>query len=428
MGEEDQQEFVDLRRRAEEILRGQPVDVADFSPKGMKRLVHELQAHQIELQLQNEELRRTQQAFADSRERYEDLFNLAPVGYFTLDEDGRILDANLTAATMLGYGRGELLKRLWIYFINPNDRDIYYRHRQQLLKTAKPQRCELRLVRKEGTPFYVRLDSIAILMGKADAYQVRMAVSDIGERKRVEQERTRLFEAVSRQRKTLKTQAQRLRQLAQQVVTAQEEERRRVSHELHDQAGQALTALKYSLAAALSILEKEETVEPEALRGRLKEAVALCEETMSQVRLLAHDLRPTTLDNVGLNLTLEGFCRDFAERTGLVIEYEGVEVPALPETAGISLYRVLQEALTNVAKHAHASHVWVRLHATANVVTLSVEDDGRGFEQPVAGLLSDQEKGIGLLGMHERMEALGGRLQISSQCCQGTRLTVSIPR
>jgi signal transduction histidine kinase len=224
-------------------------------------------------------------------------------------------------------------------------------------------------------------------------------------------ENARLFEQVRAGR-------ERLRRLTQQVVSAQEEERRRLSRELHDEAGQALTALKISL----DLIQSDLPVEAGSLRQRLAEAGALTETTMEQIRLLAYGLRPPALDAVGLSYTLEGLCRDFAERTQLSIGYAGAELPVLPEAANMCLYRVLQEALTNVAKHADANQVRVALRCDTETVNLLVEDDGQGFE-----VQAGTSAGIGLLGMQERIELLGGQLEIESWPGQGTRLTAHIP-
>ena len=221
----------------------------------------------------------------------------------------------------------------------------------------------------------------------------------------------RLFEQVQAGR-------ERLAWLAQQVVSAQEEERQRLSRELHDEAGQALTALKISL----ELIQSDLPVEAGSLRRRLGEAVALTETTMDQIRLLAHDLRPPALDTVGLTYTLEGLCRDFAERTQLSVDYIGAELPLLPEAVNICLYRFLQEAFTNVAKHAQASQVRIALRCDAETVSLSVEDDGKGFDEQ-----SRMSAGIGLLGMRERLEVLGGKLEIKSRPDQGSHLMACIP-
>jgi PAS domain S-box-containing protein len=214
-----------------------------------------------------------------------------------------------------------------------------------------------------------------------------------------------------------------LRRLTRQVVTAQEEDRRRVSRELHDEAGQALTALKINL----ELLQADLPAEFTALRQSLSEAIALTDETMDEMRRLAHTLRPPALDAVGLNPTLEDLCRDFARRTHLSVNYVGAEVSGLPDAAAICFYRVLQESLTNVARHAHADQVQVALRCDADRVSLSVEDNGRGFDTGGVISNSNQDAGIGLLGMRERLELLGGRLEINSRPGRGTRLVAHIP-
>ncbi|MDH4137268.1 MAG: PAS domain-containing protein, partial [Anaerolineae bacterium] len=229
-------------------------------------------------------------------------------------------------------------------------------------------------------------------------------------------QQARLFEQVRVGR-------ERLRRLAEQIVSAQEDERQRLSHALHDEAGQALTALGISL----ELIREDLPVEFGLLRQRIGDAAALADATMEQIRLLAQDLRPPALDAVGLNPTLEAFCRDFARRTQLSIDYLGLELPMLPEAVNICLYRFLQEALTNVAKHACASQVCVALRYDAETVSLSVEDDGRGFDRQARLSVLGWPMGIGLLGMQERLESLGGRLEIESQPGQGTRLVAHLP-
>jgi signal transduction histidine kinase len=221
----------------------------------------------------------------------------------------------------------------------------------------------------------------------------------------------------------VKVTSERLRQLAQQVVTAQEEERRRLSRELHDESGQALTALKIGLDLIRLDLPEEAT----ALQERIGEAVTLSETTMDQIRMLAQDLRPPALDAVGLYPTLEGFCQEFGERTQLNVRFSGAEVPPLSDAVNISLYRVLQEALTNAAKHASADQVEVTLDYDEGTVYISVEDDGVGFDVQNATADPDRPGGIGLLGMQERLDLLGGELIIDSRPGRGTRIVAQIP-
>jgi PAS domain-containing protein len=151
----------DLRSRAEEIFRGKPArmpenisNCGDTLPQGVPTIaqaLHELLVHQIELEMQNEELRRAQAELEAARARYFDLYDLAPVGYCTVSEEGLILEANLTAATLLGVAKGALVKQPLTRFILRGDQDSYYLHRKLLFETGAPQVCELRLIKKGGS-------------------------------------------------------------------------------------------------------------------------------------------------------------------------------------------------------------------------------------------------------------------------------------
>jgi PAS domain S-box-containing protein len=150
-----------LRRRAEKIAREQgvssPEDLATLSREKALRLVHELRVHQIELTMQNDELCRAQAELNATRERYFDLYNLAPVGYFIVSHEGRILEANLVGVNLLGVPRAALVKQPITRFIFKEDQDVYYLHRRQLLATGEAHTCELRMVKTDGTVFWVRL-------------------------------------------------------------------------------------------------------------------------------------------------------------------------------------------------------------------------------------------------------------------------------
>jgi PAS domain S-box-containing protein len=180
----------DLRRRSEGIAREKaeslPEDLEALSPERMRQALHELRVHQIELEMQNEELRRTQAELDASQARYFDLYDLAPVGYFTLSDQGLILEANLTAATLLGVARGALAKQPLSVFVFPEDQDICYRHRKQLFETGAPQVCEVRMVRKDTAVFDARLEATAAQ--DADGRRVcRAMMSDISERKQADE-------------------------------------------------------------------------------------------------------------------------------------------------------------------------------------------------------------------------------------------------
>jgi PAS domain S-box-containing protein len=177
----------DLRQRAEELARetaARPTEApTDLSPEELQRTLHELRVHQIELEMQNEELRRAQAEIDAARARYFDLYDLAPAGYCTLSEQGLILEANLTLATLLGLARAVLIQQPVSRFVLNEDQDIHYLHRRKLFETLEPQDCELRLLKPDGEPFWAHLKATAA-RGEDGASICRVMITDITERKR----------------------------------------------------------------------------------------------------------------------------------------------------------------------------------------------------------------------------------------------------
>ena len=181
----------DLCRLAEDIVREKavrmPENLETLSPEEARQSVHELRVHQIEMEMQNEELRRAQMELGASQARYFDLYDLAPVGYVTISEQGLILEANLTAAILLGVARADLVKWSLSRFILKEDQDIYYLHHKQLFETGMQQVCEMRVVKKDGSQFWARFEAAAAQDGENGNTLCRAVLSDITERKRVEE-------------------------------------------------------------------------------------------------------------------------------------------------------------------------------------------------------------------------------------------------
>ena len=170
-----------LRDRTEKLLRERPEKIpADDTQK----LIHELQVHRIELEMQNEELRHAREELEESHNRYFDLYDFAPIGYFTLDQKGLILEANLTGADLLGVERKYLIKRAFSHYIAPESQDVFYLHRKQVLETKTRQTCELKFMKKDGTQFYAQATSAIRQDRKGNFSQFRTAIMDITERKR----------------------------------------------------------------------------------------------------------------------------------------------------------------------------------------------------------------------------------------------------
>jgi signal transduction histidine kinase len=201
------------------------------------------------------------------------------------------------------------------------------------------------------------------------------------------------------------------------VVAAQEEERRRLARELHDETGQALTSILLGLKA---LEESEDLAGLNDAVGVLRDRVV---DTLRDVRRLAVELRPAALDDFGLEPALERLTSGFAEQTGIKVELESrLHDDRLPEEVETVLYRIVQEALTNIAKHAHADRVSIVVTQKSGSVGAIIEDDGRGFD-PKGGV----DGGIGLIGMRERVALLDGSLRIESGEGNGTTLVVEVP-
>ena len=218
---------------------------------------------------------------------------------------------------------------------------------------------------------------------------------------------------------TLVEQRENLRHMAERVVIAQEQERQRISRELHDDLGQALTTHMLSLHNLQGDL-------PLSVTNLLERLQALYEQSYEisvKIRSLAQGMRPPVLDTLGLRLALQTYCAEFTRRTNLPVTFEADEsLLALPDIYNITLYRVLQEALTNVVKHAQASHVWADLTIEDKTIALTIQDNGRGFnaEKP-------SPTGIGLAGLRERLIIAGGRFKVSSSPVRGTILLAQLP-
>jgi signal transduction histidine kinase len=265
--------------------------------------------------------------------------------------------------------------------------------------------------RRNGEPRFAEL--IASPLWAADG-----SLEGIIECMRDVTERVRDAEALQRY-------ADRLRALTARLSEVTEDERQRLACELHDQVGQNLTALGINLSIVRTQIPAE--MAPR-VSSRLEDSLALVEETAERIRDLMADLRPPVLDDYGLLAALRWHGEQFARRTDITVDVIGEEpAPRLPAHVEEALFRIAQEALTNVAKHSGAEHATVKVDMDSQTLRLVVTDHGIGFEsaQLDASMVS---QGWGLLSMTERAEAVGGRCQIKSGPGQGTRVIVEVPR
>lgn len=234
----------------------------------------------------------------------------------------------------------------------------------------------------------------------------------------------RLAAAIQSMCVRLEEHTRQLRALTERSVTAQEDERKRIARNLHDDTAQALTTLIISL-------ERMENTLPEAsseLRPRLQAARALATRTLEDLRKLVHGLRPTMLDDLGLVPAIRWYARSQLEDSGIQMQMRAFEdttrLPALVETV---LFRIAQEAINNILRHAHARHVSIDLRRDPGEAILRVEDDGCGFDVGRSSLQAVAERRLGLLGIQERVELFGGDLMVDSSEGGGTRLTARVP-
>ncbi|WP_460837116.1 sensor histidine kinase [Noviherbaspirillum agri] len=351
------------------------------------------------------------QQLAANRRLLENITESLGEGLLVLDTKSRLLMMNAEAERLLGWTREELAER-------PVHDTIHCRHPDcspltreecQVFRTVcsgQSWRAEDDvLVRKDGSTFPVTYVASPVfedgeVVGTVTAFQ------DITERKRAEHE--------------VRESRRRLEELSAFLQQVREDERTRIARELHDELGQALTALRIDLVWLNDKLPQRE----KKVDDKLAAMLALVEKTVDAVRRISEDLRPGMLDDLGLAAAIEHHVSKFAEQTGIACELSmSRDHYELDERMATALFRVLQESLTNVARHAQASKVTVQLQDLRDEMLLIVRDDGRGLPEPAAG----RKKTYGLLGMHERVKLLGGLLDISSSPGKGTRIEASIP-
>jgi len=377
------------------------------------------------------ERKRAEAALRESEQRYRTLAEAAQDLIFIVGRENRIEYVNSFAAKRIGVQPAEIIGQPRERFFSTADNRRMRNSLEQVLKKGEAKYSENKVLFPEG-PRWLSTWLVPLRDSANEVTSVLEVSRDISERKLAEEALQRakddLEKHVAERTARLTASQEQLRKLTQQLVTAQEEERRRVSRELHDEAGQALITLKYSLDSILDELPEQNT----QIRQRLLDAIALIDQTNDHIRNLSHSLRPPVLDIAGINLSLKEFCREFAERTKLPVHYRGEEVPDLPDAVGISLYRFVQEAFTNILKHAQASQVRVGLRYRKGEIVLSVDDNGCRLHNHNGNGMShhvptSHQMGIGLLGIEERLNLLGGHMEIHSKPGQGSRITAYIP-
>lgn len=442
---------MNLRHRAEVRLKGKRADsTLPRTEAETMRLLHELQVHQVELEMQNAELQEARDRVESLLETYTDLYDFAPVGYVSVDEQGAILEVNLTAASLFGIERSRLIGQRLQGFVEAPSRTAFLVFLKKAFASPEKQICELPLLNKSGALFWVDLQASSAGSARETQKRCRIAISDLTALKREEEIRRNLavmavanrdlrLEIVHRKKVEVnlkKSEAhyaqlfkqslhlqEELRHLSRRLLVVQEEERKRISRELHDEIAQVLVGINIHLAS----LTVKKSVNLKDFRRKIIHTQRLVEKLVNSVHQFARELRPTVLDDLGLIPALHSFLKNFTERTGVrarLTAFAGVE--KLDSTRRTVLFRVVQEALTNVSRHAEASRVEVSIRKTSEGICAKIKDDGKSFS--VKRVLDAKGRSrLGLLGMRERLEMIEGRFSIESAPGQGTTVIAEIP-
>jgi PAS domain S-box-containing protein len=414
------------------------------------RVLHELEVHQIELEMQNAELQKARDELEGTLEKYTDLYDFAPVGYFSIDESGVILEANLTGATYLGVERSRLINRRLLLFISPTSRPLFLAFLKKIFTRPTHEVCEAQLLKEGGGDFWAGFQATSAVPPKGTRRWCKLAFVDITARKQAE-EAHRGMEALAVTNRELREEIARrqvveealvksehhygelleqsrhmqdqLRLLSRQLLSAQEEERKKISRELHDVIAQTLTSINLRLAT----LKADATANTKDLRRNITRTQKLVEHSVNMVHRFARQLRPTLLDDLGLIPALQLYMKGFKEETGIHVSLSAfAAVKQVNGDKGTVLYRVAQEALNNVARHAQASRVDVSVQKLDDAICLKIADNGKGF--PTEGMLhAKTQKRLGLLGMRERLEMVNGNFTIESVPGKGTTILAQIP-
>ncbi|HTE11370.1 MAG TPA: PAS domain S-box protein [Chitinophagaceae bacterium] len=350
-----------------------------------------------EQKLADEKLRR-------SEHKYRLLFENNPMPmWMSSIPELNIIDVNEAALKQYGYTREEFLGLSSMEMRPQEDMGAFLKDPDKMAPDSDTT-MQCRHKKKDGTIMYVEIFNYQIVY---EDMPVLLGLSiDITEKTRAE--------------KLLKKSYEDIRQLASHLQNVREEERAHIAREIHDELGQQLTGLKMDI----SWLNRKKDIDEKQRDQKIKEILALLDGAVNTVRKLSAELRPGILDDLGLVEALEWWSNEFEKRTGIVCSFQGPEQSLqVPANVAIGLFRIYQESLNNVAKHANAKKVFVQLEAENNQLILKIADDGKGFDTSNTG----HKKTLGLLGMKERTLMMGGSYEIKSQPGNGTTVTIAAP-
>jgi PAS domain S-box-containing protein len=365
-----------------------------------------------DLQVEMSRRKRVEEELRESESRFRQLYDDAPVGYYELDSEGQIMQVNRTGLVMLGYEPQEVVGQPVWEFVEEQEVSRQEFHDKISGVLTPPPAFERTFRRKNGTVFPALVQNRLIRDTEGHITGIRSTILDVTERKQMVE--------------TLRESEKRLRFLSSQILSAQENERKRIARELHDGLGQILTAVKFKMEETL----RNRGGHPgEADLRSLETLIPRLQEGIEEARRIGMDLRPSILDDLGILATLGWFCREFQKiYSGISLEKQiDIQEKDVPDPLKTVIYRVLQEAMHNIAKHSKADFVSISLKRTGERIELLVRDNGRGFNPQEA--LSDENprKGLGLSSMRERTELSSGHFTIESVKGEGTTIRASWP-
>lgn len=346
----------------------------------------------------------------ESEARFRGIFLGAAIGIALVDSEGRFVESNPALAKMLGYHEGELADMRLERLAHPEDVDVNERCYQDLVSGRRDfYQLEKRYLRKDGRWIWGRL-TVSQFRGKKQPHLFAIAMmEDVTERKQGKE--------------ALRESEKQLRILSSKLLAAQENERKLIAQELHDSVGASLAAVKYGLERKLDDMVKGRA--PEGVS--LEQLISIVRETIRETKRISTNLRPSILDDLGILATIRWFCREFQEVYSTIrIEREiAVEEEEVPELLKTVIYRVIQEALNNVAKHSKADLVKLRLRKKEGQLELSIQDNGEGFD--LQKVLSEEShgSGMGLASMRERTELAQGKFDLWAAPESGTTIVAS---